>query len=195
MCELNLKAQTGVLVKFTVNRLDLVPPGIPERLRGDEGTIDGFHAQAAIEQDAIELADVGRVRDGRVDTGQAIVQDAKNVIVDMLRIGLANNGFALVSLHYHKAEKHGKTKFVITADYKRGKNSLALSDKTTQALRQLAGPTTWTAHIWDNSALCYPDGNQKPATINMVGMSSDLAKLDMVTRDGKLMLEPWAEVI
>jgi hypothetical protein len=183
---ISIFSQTGVLVKFTVRSRDKVPTGIPERIRGDEGNIDSFHAAEATAQGKENLAAVSRVRDGRIDTGEPVYQGARNVLVDTLRMELLDHGFGLASLHYFvKKDKWDKESFVIVADYRTGGQLSKIPKEIIQALRELADPVTWTVHIWDNSKLSYEDGRQKPLTINMVARSEDAPTVNEVSIDGK----------
>ncbi|MDB5266690.1 MAG: hypothetical protein JWN89_505 [Parcubacteria group bacterium] len=129
------------------------------------------------------LAAVGRIRDGRVDTGVQIYNNEKMVSAELVRRALTNAGFGLDRAQMHKQQKEGATtKFVVTLAYSPAGTPIAeLSRATTEALRDLAS-TPWFCHIWLN-----PNG---VLTINFVGVQQGSPKQNVTVRDDVLGIVP-----
>ncbi len=177
---LDLSVQDKILVKFFFTNEKHIPPGIPPVERRDEGVIAGAHKLEAMKAGRFSLAETGRVRAGKVDTGTPVFANLPLAHAGFIRRGLANNGFALESVHYYEKRDPGKTtKFVVVLSFVRGENRIPLDRKVQDALRALA-KSVWFAHVWDNQAV----GN--PATVNFVGKQQEPAKNALVVRDGKL---------
>lgn len=157
-----------VLVKFFFTNEAHVPRGIPNVARKNDFAVDYKHMKAAKEAGADDLGAVGRHREGRVDTGEPVINDLHGVQASLLKDRLVNAGFAIKNLHWYKQERAGRTpKFVVVCEFVRGVQTGELPPDVIAALDFLSHCARWTCHVWDNSQL------GKPATINFVGRQPD----------------------
>lgn len=163
-------APDRVLVKFYFCNRKHIPDGIPERERDTDRQVDEEHATWAIIHQMAEKAMVGRVRRGRVDTGEHIVDNLGDAQVATLRRGFTNAHYLLADAHWFEApakEKGRQPKFVVCLTFSRVDIDInnghipELPRRTLNALRELANSTWQFCHVWNN-----PDG---VATINCVG--------------------------
>lgn len=179
----SLDSVQTVLVKFFFSNQRHIPQGIKVGKLTDFHNQDDNHAINASLQGRIDLAEVGRVRPGRVDTGENVVKDLQRVQLGVIRRGLTNAGFQLsqVNSFYHEH----KRKFVVVLGFTKGgyyeeaaateeerrSHAILNSPETVEALRAL-GRTTWQwCHVWDNSEV------SQTATINVGGMLTDTTPL------------------
>lgn len=158
-----------ILMKFTVKNFEDIPQGV--RLR-KTGSRDHLHAKDAIEMDLAHLAELGRVRNNRVDTGEMVlhVPSAQESIAS-LRAG----GYQVEDLCYYQHEKKdartGKTsiQFVIqvvfSRNLKKGEGATfqhGISEAEADAIRALEAKA-WEFWGWDNRLA------GKPITLNFTG--------------------------
>ena len=158
-------AAVAVLVKFNFTNKRWIPAGIPEKGRQSDADMDRIHADiAATTFENPALGEIGRYRPGRVDTGEATVNNALEAHAGLIRRGLYNNGYVLADLNWF--ENRGK--FVVVAAFRPVSPDVTapkLSEKTVTALRALS-TTTWNfCHVWEN-----PNG---VVTVNFVGRNPD----------------------
>ncbi len=173
---MQLKIQTGPVlnghrridVKFTLRNLSEIPSGIENRWRMNEEALDTVHAANAVEMGRAELAEVGRVREGRVDTGECVINNLMSVQVGTIRRAFTNNGFVLSEVFTYQHKKSLKPVLVLRYLPKgEGVNSVAPPAFVTAALRVL-GSAVWNlCNLWDN-----PDGS---ITINLNGKVGKVA--------------------
>lgn len=150
-----------VLVKFFFTNPKHIPFGIPEQSRETDQKMDLFHASVAAALGKVELGEVGRVREGRVDTGRPAVQNAQLVQAALLRRGLTNVSFGLYACHWFFQERKGKYAVVLAFGWAR--DIIQCPPEVTEALREL-GRTTWQwCWVYDNK------GTFDSVTINFGG--------------------------
>jgi hypothetical protein len=150
-----------VLMKFTVKNFEDVPKGVRLRKTGNR---DDLHAKDAVELDLAHLAELSRVRNNRVDTGEMVlhVLSAQESIAS-----LRAAGFPISDLSY---SQHTVTrKYIIQIVFSRlvGKGdgvtfNRGMSEAEADAIRSLEAKA-WETWIWDNRLA------GKPVTINLVG--------------------------
>ena len=169
---LNGSGPSRVIVKFAFTNPKHIPNGIEQKQRGTDQEVDGQHMAKAYAAGQGEQAKIGRHREGRVDSGEPVIQNLDMVQVAMIRVGLTNNGYRLSDTHYFikKATKTGhKDKYMVVLTFDRNATDTAtLPESTTRAIRELANTTWQFCHVWDN-----PDGT---ATVNLVGRQWDDAR-------------------
>ena len=157
-----------VIVKFLFTNPKWIPAGIPFVSRGTNNLEDNAHFRKAVEMFGAKagqkLGAIGRVREGRVDTGIHIADNIQLSQPAMLRSGLANIGMPLVDSHYFplKSEDPKKSdKWVVCLSFCVSQERIELPGPTVQAMRELAKTTWQWTHVWAN-----PDGK---VTINVGG--------------------------
>lgn len=125
------------------------------------------------------LGEVGRIRLGRVDTGELIFGNEPMASAELVRRGLTNAGFRLVDAHwFEKVMPAGRpTKYVVNLTYVKGATIAQHDRETTEAMRALAS-TAWFCHVWLN-----PGG---VVTANFVGLQDGSAKQELVVRNKML---------
>jgi hypothetical protein len=157
-----------VLLKFTFSRPEDMPKGI-ERVNHIEGTLDAMHIRDAHKRGEGDLAERGRVREGKVDTGARLVNGLKNMQVAALRRGFASNGFYLTNIHsfVKKAKQRFENdKYVVVVVFQRRADVIELSSATTEQLRELAKGLWGFCYVWQNP-------HDKNITINLGGFIKD----------------------
>jgi hypothetical protein len=129
------------------------------------------------------LGEVGRIREGRVDTGTQLYNNEPLVSAELIRRALTNAGFGLDDAHWHTQKKEGRaTKFVVSLAFSATDAPIAEFDRqTTEAFRELAA-TAWFCHVWLN-----PNG---VLTINFVGIQSNDPLWHLTVRDRAIKLVP-----
>lgn len=164
-------APDRVLVKYFFTNERHIPAGIPEKGRASDEEMDQRHAVFAIVKGMVDKASVGRIRPGRVDTGQHIFDKLENVQVATLRRGFTNAGYVLVDAHWFWNPPKGQgqqSKAVVCLTFGRVDDVSQVPDlprRTLEALRELARTTWQFCHVWNN-----PNG---VATVNLVGRRWD----------------------
>ncbi|MFA5841796.1 MAG: hypothetical protein WC835_02440 [Candidatus Paceibacterota bacterium] len=149
-----------ILMKFSVKNLSDVPNGVMLRATGNR---DNIHAKDAMELSKKHLAERGRYRKGRVDSGEMVlhVPSAKESIAS-----LRGAGYQLVDLHYYRNVK--TEKYVIQLVFSRqiakgdGLKFGDIGEAQASAIRALE-EKAWELWAWDNRAV----GN--PITLNFTG--------------------------
>lgn len=192
---IDLGSVDKVLIKFQFTNGERVPEGI-YRFTTSEQLMDKRHAQRAQQGGYGQLAQVGRVRAGRVDTGICLTPHGTGinyVQAGLVRRGLTNVQFPLRQCHskwypdkkYHGSNNKeflGNGKDVVTLGFQQGEfYDPAIGDKdpnwknqheqlnrssTTEAIRALARITWGICHIWFNP-------NERSATINLSHIELD----------------------
>jgi hypothetical protein len=129
------------------------------------------------------LGEVGRIREGRVDTGTQLYNNEPLVSAELIRRALTNASFGLDDAHWHTQKKDGRaTKFVTSLAFSATDAPIAEFDRqTTEAFRELAA-TAWFCHVWLN-----PNGL---LTINFVGVQKEAAQQLLTVRDRAIKLVP-----
>jgi len=163
-----------IIAKFTVNKRAMVPAGIAERQRGTDEQSDVRQQLNTIRAGQADLAEVGRVREGRVDSGeQRIIVEGNPTNVDFLRRNLTSSGFRLTQVQYYErvtdpGKPWSKTKYVIECIFTRVTAELEPYDTTKidDALRQLATTSFNFCYVWVNPDLT--------CTINLSGRAPDV---------------------
>ncbi|HEY9584478.1 MAG TPA: hypothetical protein VJI33_02790 [Candidatus Paceibacterota bacterium] len=182
-----------VLVKFSVKDLKLVPPSIARRRREDEADSDVRHGQKAQALGMNELAQVGRDRAGRVDTGYHAVDNLGPVHLAMLVKGLASNGYHFVDAHcaqkskpYRDPNRRGMDRTnVVTLVFAQGEDRKQLTPELEQALLEIRKMVWQYCHVWDN-AISY-----STITVNLGGPVKDgNPKWAIVVRKSKIQAIP-----
>lgn len=126
------------------------------------------------------LGQVGRVREGRVDTGTPIFNNVANTGAGFLLGALAASGLNLsADPHWFEQKKAGKaTKYVVVLSFSRSE-PIKLEPKIFGALTELSH-TSWFHHLWLN-----PNG---VVTANFVGIQQGEPKQNLAVEDGELTL-------
>src|SRR3989344_1381182 len=180
---LSLEEEDTILFKFNFGKFAMVPRDIIEVIRQPDYRMDVLHQMEVYRAKLGKLAKVGRVREGRVDTGECVIEARRPIQVATRRRGLANNDFRLVGLHRFRRKKEQEfgddtNTYVVCACFARVEHGIELTNEQTQALRELAGLTWNQCYVWKN-----PEGH--PATINCVGpVKNQQPKWGLVIRDG-----------
>ena len=148
-----------VMVKFSVKKRDMIPPALDRRMRQSEEAVDIRHGEKALEMGNVDLAQVGRERQGRVDTGFHAVDNLGPCHLAMLVRGLASNSYHLTDAFcYTKAKKYGCSPnvrsdytYVITLIFTWGGDRTPLFTELEESLRSLGRMVWQYCHIWDNA--------------------------------------------
>lgn len=180
------RAPDRVIVKFFFTNPKHIPPGIPEKGQDPNWLRDAANATWASLHGLANESQVGRVRPGRVDTGQHILDNLPDVQLGLLRRGLNKSDYVLTDVHWFRAKAKkpgGQAKFVVCLTFcdiivlanteagsQRYKELMKQFTQEfprplTEALRALAKTTWQFCHVWLN-----PDGT---STINLVGRRWD----------------------
>ena len=187
-----------VLVKFNFTNPARIPAGIPEKARLNDFQIDHIHAQKAADMGNSELGQFGRVREGRVDTGEQMTpkNGLINTQVAIIRRSLAAKGFVLCALYYYKhemTEPGRKAKFVVVLEFRESSTALTRvmrsSSEVVAAVRALSEMVWQFCHVWDN-----PDSS---ITVNLVGAQPEKFTPRHAVRviDGQLVCVEVAEPV
>lgn len=154
---LNLKDTHRIVVKFSFTNPTHIPPGIPQKRRESDDEMDQRHALGARLMGQESLGEVGRVREGRVDTGECVVKDLGMVQSTTIRRAFTNAGFRLSTAHWFikKANQPGKQdKFMVALTFS---NVVTTRDPEIEqtpamvsALRDLARNIWGYCHVWSN---------------------------------------------
>lgn len=163
-----------MLVKFFFTNQEHIPDGIPEVGRQSNHEMDAYHARMIALMGDANRATLGRLREGRVDTGDCVIENLPMAQVGLIRRGLANNGRHLILAHWHYQQPRGpnrRGKYVVSLTFAPLVEEIGvvipeLPRATVVAMRTLAH-TTWAyCHVWDNAPV-------PVATINCVGRQPD----------------------
>lgn len=163
-----------MLVKFFFTNQEHIPNGIPEVGRQSNFEMDRYHAEMIRLMGDANRATLGRLREGRVDTGDCVIENLAMAQVGLIRRGLANNGRHLILAHWHYQQPRGpnhRGKYVVSLTFaplieEIGVVIPELPRATVEAMRVLAN-TTWAyCHVWDNAPV-------PVASINCVGRQPD----------------------
>jgi len=182
--KIGIGGQNVVMLKFEFTNSAHIPPGIPRSDRPDNTVLDFMRESRAIGTAEESLARVGRVREGRVDTGTHFINNVHNVHAGVMTRGLANSSFELVQSYWYKREgRDGHCdKYVVVLTFvhwtvkDRTKIDSAILKNATEQRRALARITWQWCHGWSN-----PDGT---ITLNFGGRQPDAkAQNAVVVRD------------
>lgn len=187
--ELQPTLHQEVMVKFTVLRMAMVPPGIAYKGKVDPGKADEKHCEKAQKLGFGELAQFGRIRKDRGDTGFHAVDNIGPVQLAMLTSGLANHSYHLTDVWYQVKERHGanqqRTVYVVTLLYKFGEETVQLAKELRQDLLLLRRVTWRWCHVYDNPTV------YNSVTVNLGGpMQGVSPKWAVVVRQRKLQVIP-----
>ena len=178
-----------ILVKFYFTNEKQIPEGIPEKHRQSDQAVDDRHAMAAELNGRKDLAVVGRVREGRVDSGEHFVDNVHNVHAGCLTRGLSNLSYTLTDCHYYWHAAKGKFVVVLKLTTKADESIvMPISNGTIEQRRALAR-TCWSwCHGWVNM-----DG---VVTLNFGGRMPDgKAHHAIVVREHQLVAATVAEFV
>lgn len=175
------------LVKFYFTNSAHLPPGIPGKDRPSNDEMDAYHASimACLGEQAKNA--IGRIREGRIDTGECVIQNAPLVQVGVLRRGFAANRLRLLDAHWFEQEARQsghKPKYVVCLTFAEvrsvaGGEFPKLPRATEDALRVLANTTWQFCHVWDNTPIPI-------STINCVGRQPDAVPRHAIVVRGKV---------
>ncbi|MFA6215449.1 MAG: hypothetical protein WC768_02685 [Patescibacteria group bacterium] len=152
------------VVKFITrfSNRNAVPKGIDWRPRGSDTEEDTLQAKKAIEAGQPELAKVGGVREGRVDTGKEIIKVCGANQVTVMRKALANNAYVLVECYAQEREKFDKRRgtnvvyYLVCLVYKHTSAmtaddvSVILTNALVEGIRDLCRRTWTWVNVWAN---------------------------------------------
>jgi len=182
-----------ILVKFFFTNADLVPPGIRQQKRLSDAEMDEIHAKQNPEK-----GQKGRVRFGRVDTGEHFIDNLQSVGASILPVQLAKAGYGAVDIHTFikegrpKKNKQGgysqsQKKHVVSVTFQKGSGSemgLGLSEDQNKVLVSLfnGGETSWVCHGYKNRGA-------ENMTLNFMNIKRENPRLTLATTDrGKIMV-------
>lgn len=180
-----------VWVKFNFTNPNHIPPGIIRHDRRPEDNIlDRNNAFKARSIGRPDLAEVGRHREGRVDTGEKVHENVQQLQVAFLRRGMANNGFHIGRCRWYLHQvPNRQMKYVVEIGFTNNPDVvLNLTRQQEDALRALARDAVWTGHVWFN-----PDDT---CTVNMVQRQPGATpRHAVVVRDGKILVVEAGKLI
>ena len=141
-----------VLVKFSFTNRAHIPAGIPEQKRLDDSTVDNRHAHEALAMGHTERAQIGRVREGRVDTGTQFIHNLQFVQPGCLVRGLSNVGYTVSQCHWFFKKGFGKSsdKYVVVLALSLGGEPVNLPNQAIEQRRALANTCWQWCHGWSN---------------------------------------------
>lgn len=150
----------SVQVNFTFTNPAFMPE-VPERVYLGQVAEDARHAAAAIAVGEPEKAEVGRHREGRVDTGEPVFENIQAVDCVKFISRFSRHGYRIVACTRFEKPGRNKPKYVFRLQFRPTEQSdePAVSPEAEQAMRQL-GQDLWVLHIWDNG--------EKGITLNFV---------------------------
>lgn len=195
------KLQPTVMVKFSFTNEDRMPLGIREKNRATDQVVDAGHAAAELRRAAAgsergkgfaKLGDlqaanqrgaVGRHREGRVDTGEPVVQNLQNADVSQLLAQLQAAGFTLTgAAKFERQRDKGKPLQVLELVFSREGEAFPLLEHQQQAVDSLLTEASWIVHVWDNPG-------SRTTTVNLVGMNPDRRV------DNRLTITPSGDIV
>jgi hypothetical protein len=167
-----------VMVKWTITNPSLLHADLRQQDRASDKDVDVRHQLDAIRsnfEDAMTKTSVGRVRAGRVDTGEELIRANNTAVAGNVIDDLAEAGFVMVDAHYYMRPgkpPHGKDKYTIVCVFARqnaagSAKAVELSGELMEWLWSVAETTFQNLHVWGN-----PDGTM---TWNFGGRSPDQA--------------------
>lgn len=176
-------AYRTILCKFFFTNPAHIPQGVEEKDRKTNAEMDRQHTKAAYQAGHGYLAQVGRIREGRVDTGNHFIDNVHNVQPGFLTKGLANVGYHATSCHWFFKSGEGKSsdKYVVVVELTlNGDNdATALPEAGLNQRRALANTCWQWCHGYAN-----PDGT---ITLNFGGREPEqTAKNAVVVRNRHL---------
>ncbi|MGC9602232.1 MAG: hypothetical protein ABSE76_00600 [Minisyncoccia bacterium] len=160
-----------LLVKFFFTNPRYLPDGLPTVPRLNDMAMDRKHQDAVYLDEDSSSAEVGRHREGRVDTGIPVIENLQLTSPLFLTDGLEASGFYLVSAHYYRKEakgKFGKPSYVIVLHYSQHGERMRLSPELAENLLRFYGGASWTINVWNNPG-------KNPTTVNLGQPSPDIA--------------------
>lgn len=186
-CELS--GITRVLVKLALPDEGSVPPGLPSIKRLTDLAMDAKHSNLALSLGTKDRGEIGRVRHGRVDTGEHVVDNMKMVSLSAVAASLERFGYKLAYPHYFTKESERGRKYVVVLPFVQG---LSEDDDGEEQVIQIVQQSAinelmedlWNyCHVWRN-----PDGT---VTVNMVGrIKGQLPKHALLVEEGRLIVAP-----
>lgn len=205
-------ANRTILLKFFFTNRGHVPE-LPERsaqglgpgnnpilsgggfLRPDNAKMDQRHAYNAFQRGHGHLAEVGRIRAGRVDTGEHFIDNIHNTHAGCVVRGLDNIGYKLSQLHWYlkRDEMTNRPggpidKYVAVIGMVTGADAIELPNKSLEKRRILAATCWQWCHGYAN-----PDG---VITLNFGGfMPGGKPQHSVVVRDHKLTAARITELV
>lgn len=142
------------LIKFNISNPVWIPAWVRRVVRQDDQCIDTRHALKATKNgpDGFAMAQIGRVREGRVDTGLTPGQR------DMVAAGdfhqtMAKLGQNLVNIHsyvHHRPGKGKKFVLVFVYDDDEQEQCISLTQKQWENLRFFQDAVWKYCHLWVN---------------------------------------------
>jgi hypothetical protein len=163
--------------------------------RPETSEMDRKHLAGAYKAGHGQLAHLGRVREGRVDTGVHVVDNLKMSHAGFVRVGLSRIGYKLVDAHFfhQRTNRPGVSdKWVVCLTYGTNGDRPALNGRFTRDIRQLASTTWQWCHVWDNP----PKDGRRVITVNFGGRQADQKPQHaVVIRDHRLTYVPVSEPV
>jgi hypothetical protein len=168
-----LKLNYNIVVKFYFTNPNRMPRWVVEK-KHSQTEIDIRHAKEAERANMKDLAEIGRARAGRIDTGEQMIAE-KSVTASGLHAALRVFGARLVDVHRYIQRKPGKMdKSVISLTYSTEcEQGIRLSASQVFDLREIQSATWDHLNVWVN-----PDG---VTTLNFLGLKpQEVAKKGFV---------------
>lgn len=151
-----------ILIKFLFTNPKHIPAGIPEQKVGSNEERDLNHLIEAATQCWIEKAEVGRVREGRVDTGENFIPGLNSVSIGEGFAQLIGGGWnRIANPHWfcqqpktQPGQKPRQLKYVVVLNLMRIDGARVLAPNTPKealgGLNYLINDCNWTLHGWTN---------------------------------------------
>jgi|GEM_PF-3729231 len=159
-----------VLVKFFLNEASkgAVPKNLPNTPRKSDRFYDAKHSGAAIRIGKRELGETGRVRKGRVDTGEQAF-DPKSMPLVCAKLPKLDGtegekGWQLTSAHTFKKDDGNKVQHVVVLTFELLAAPIKLEAETIAGIEALAASAWQLCNVWRN-----PAPATAPITVNFVG--------------------------
>ena len=177
-----------VIAKLLFTNPTHLPSGIPEVRRESDQEMDKLHTREAYTKGYGHLAQTGRVRPGRTDTGIHFIPNIQNIHAGFLIQGLSNVGYRVTGCHwfFKPANPKSSDKYVVVVNMQVevGLEGFKLVELPREAIeqRRALSRTCWNyCHGWAN-----PD---RTITLNFGGRMPDATpRHAVVVREGRLIV-------
>ncbi|MDB5224545.1 MAG: hypothetical protein JWO43_167 [Candidatus Adlerbacteria bacterium] len=170
-------ANKDVVVRFIFTNARYLPAGLREGKREEVRLMNNRHMNDKYTGGDQSLAEVGRLREGHVDTGRQVIDNLKGVSAVEFWDDMQRVGYHMCHAMYFKEFQPGKSKksrsddnpnevkekfkYTIVLHFSRTGELLRLTKEQRNSLEAFFEGCLWTCHIWENPEL-------NPHTINFV---------------------------
>lgn len=177
------------LIKFNFTNRHRIPRWVPYSRRASDKVIDASRSMAMKNGHGIEgfqLAQVGRVREGRVDTG-VNAKPQNYVKMDQIDPTMRELGNVMTDIHWFRHRREGKVdKLVLVLVYGKGK-PFRLYRREAEDLQFFQESTWQHCHVWVN-----PEADN--ITVNLTSLTDMPARLSVGVNQGSLGFFPYEHI-